>query len=157
MKEIIFLSFGNNSNYVLSHFFNLNDEILKDKSNPLNLNHYSIYNDSFRPRAILFDYSPNIQKYYTLNENMSQNYIDSIKSQYPEEKLQVYQTNLAQNNFLSMMSELNLVDTEIYDDNEKNEEEEEDEEENKYNYNYTVFSGEILNSLKFITSKFIKN
>ena len=135
MKEIIFLSFGNNSNYTLSHFFNLNDEILKDKLNPLNLNHYSIYNDSFRPRAILFDYSPNIQKYYTLNENISQDYIDSIKSQYPEEKLQVYQTNLSQNNFLSMMSELNSVDTEIYDNNEKNEEEEEDEE-NKYNYNY---------------------
>ena len=137
MKEIIFLSFGNNSNYVLTHFFNLNDEILKDKSNPLNLNHYSIYNDSYRPRVILFDYSPNIQKYYTLNENVSQNYIDSIKSQYSEEKLQVYQTDLNQNNFLSMMSELNLIDTNIYDDNEKNEEEEEeDEEDNKYNYLY---------------------
>ena len=138
MKEIIFLSFGNNSNYVLSHFFNLNDEILKDKSNPLNLNHYSIYNDSYQPRALLFDYSPNIQKYYTLNENISQNYIDSIKSQYSEEKLQVYQTDLNQNNFLSMMSELNLIDTNIYDDNEKNEEEEEeeDEEDNKYNYLY---------------------
>ena len=138
MKEIIFLSFGNNSNYVLTHFFNLNDEILKDKSNPLNLNHYSIYNDSYRPRVILFDYSPNIQKYYTLNENISQNYIDSIKSQYSEEKLQVYQTDLNQNNFLSMMSELNLIDTNIYDDNEKNEEEEEeeDEEDNKYNYLY---------------------
>ncbi len=137
MKEIIFLSFGNNSNYVLTHFFNLNDEILKDKSNPLNLNHYSIYNDSYRPRVILFDYSPNIQKYYTLNENVSQNYIDSIKSQYSEEKLQVYQTDLNQNNFLSMMSELNLIDTNIYDDNEKNEEEEEeDEEDDKYNYLY---------------------
>ena len=129
MKEIIFLSFGNNSTYVLTHFFNLNDEILKDKSNPLNLNHYSIYNDSYRPRVILFDYSPNIQKYYTLNENVSQNYIDSIKSQYSEEKLQVYQTDLNQNNFLSMMSELNLIDTNIYDDNEKNEEEEEEEDE----------------------------
>ena len=97
MKEIIFLSFGNNSNYVLSHFFNLNDEILKDKSNSLNINHYSIYNDSFKPRAILFDYAPNIHKYYTLNENVDQNFIDSIKSKYNEEKLQVYQTDLILN------------------------------------------------------------
>ena len=135
MKKIIFLSFGNNSNYVLSHFFNLNDEILKEKSNPLNLNHYSIYNDSFKPRAILFDYSPNIQKYYTLNEDIEQNDINSIKSKYNDDKLQVYQTNLTKNNFLSMMSELNLVDTEIEDDDDKNEEEE-DEEEDKYKYNY---------------------
>ena len=141
MKEIIFLSFGNNSNYVLSHFFNLNDEILKDKTNELNLNHYSIYNDSFKPRAILFDYSPNIQKYYILNENINQNYIDSIKSNYDEKKLQVYKTEYNQNNFLSMMSELNLVDTEIEDENEKNEEEEEeDEEENKYNYNNYIYN-----------------
>ena len=136
MKEIIFLSFGNNSNYVLSHFFNLNDEILKDKSNSLNINHYSIYNDSFKPRAILFDYAPNIHKYYTLNENVDQNFIDSIKSKYNEEKLQVYQNELTQNNFLSMMNELNLVDTKI-DEDEKNEEEEEEEENNINNiYNY---------------------
>ena len=137
MKEIIFLSFGNNSNYVLSHFFNLNDEILKDNSNPLNLNHYRIYNESYKPRAILFDYSPNIQKYYTLNEGVDQNFVNSIKSKYDEEKLQVYQTDVAQNNFLSMMTELNLVDTEIEDENEKNEEEEEEEEDgNNYNYIY---------------------
>ena len=100
MKEIIFLSFGNNSNYVLTHFFNLNDEILKDKSNPLNLNHYSIFNDSYQPRALLFDYSPNIQKYYILNEKLEQNDIDTIKSKYDKEKLEIYQNDLPQNNFL---------------------------------------------------------
>jgi type VI protein secretion system component Hcp len=131
MREIIFLSFGNNSNYVLSHFFNLNDELLKNKSNPLNLNNYSIYNESYRPRAILFDYSPNIQKYYSLNENIDQNTIESIKTKH-DEKLQVFQTSGTQNNFLSMMSELNLVDTEIEDDDEKKEEEEEEEEEKPF-------------------------
>ena len=136
MREIIFLSFGNNSNYVLSHFFNLNDEILKDKSNSLNLNLSSIHNDSFRPRAILFDYSPNIHKYYVLNENINQEYIDSIKSKYNNEKMEVYETNFTQNNFLSMMNELNLVDTEVEDDNEKNEDEEEYEEDEINNYNY---------------------
>ena len=136
MREIIFLSFGNNSNYVLSHFFNLNDEILKDKSNSLNLNLNSIHNDSLRPRAILFDYSPNIHKYYVLNENINQEYIDSIKSKYNNEKMEVYETNFTQNNFLSMMNELNLVDTEVEDDNEKNEDEEEYEEDEINNYNY---------------------
>ncbi len=136
MKEIIFLSFGNNSNYVLSHFFNLNDELLKIKSNPLNLNHYSIYNESYKPRAILFDYSPNIQKYYVLNENIDQKSIESIKSTH-DEKIQVFQKEFTPNNFLSMMSELNQVDTEIEDENDNNEEEEEEEEEdNKYNYIY---------------------
>ena len=126
MKEIIFLSFGNNSNYILSHFFNLNDELLKIKSNPLNLNLYSIYNESYKPRAILFDYSPNIQKYYNLNENIGQNKIESIKSKH-DEKMQVFQTNFTQNNFLSMMSELNEIDTEIDNEDERNEEEEEEE------------------------------
>ena len=135
MKEIIFLSFGNNSNYVLSHFFNLNDELLKIKSNPLNLNLYSIYNESYKPRAILFDYSPNIQKYYVLNENIDQSSIESIKSQH-DEKVQIFQTSLTPNNFLSMMSELNQVDTEIEDEDDNNEEEEEEEEDNKYNFIY---------------------
>ena len=140
MKEIIFLSFGNNSNYVLSHFFNLNDEILKDKSNPLNLNHYSIYNDSYQPRALLFDYSPNIQKYYILNEKIEQNYIDTIKSKYDKEKLEIYQNDLPQNNFLSMMNELNLVDTNIEEDDKNNEEEEEDEDDLNNNYKFSYMN-----------------
>ena len=133
MKEIIFLSFGNNSNYVLSHFFNLNDEILKDKSNPLNLNHFSIFNDNYKPRAILFDYSPNIQKYYTLNEKVEQDEINTIKSKYDKDKLEIYQNDLEQNNFLSMMNELNLIDTNIEDEDDKdnNEEDEEDEDDFK--------------------------
>ena len=135
MKEIIFLSFGNNSNYVLSHFFNLNDELLKNKTNPLNLNHYSIFNDSYHPRSLLFDYSPNIQKYYILNEKIEQDEISTIKSKYEDDnsqKLEIFQNDIPQNNFLSMMNELNLIDTNVEDeDNKNNEEEEEDE----YNYN----------------------
>ena len=133
MKEIIFLSIGNNSNYVLSHFFNLNDELLKDKSNPLNLNHFSIFNDSYKPRSLLFDYSPNIQKYYLLNEKIDDSDLNEMKSKYDNQKLEVYQNDLPQNNFLSMMNELNLVDTNIEDDYDKNEEEEEEEEYNNYN------------------------
>ena len=134
MKEIIFLSFGNNSNYVLSHFFNLNDELLKDKSNPLKLNHHSIFNDSNHPSSLLYDYSPNIQKYYILNENIEQDEINTLKSKYEDstnQKLEVYQNDLEQNNFLSMMNELNLIDTNFDDEDNNNEEEEEEE----YNYN----------------------
>ena len=133
MKEIIFLSFGNNSNYVMSHFFNLNDEILKDKSNPLNLNHHSIYNDSYKPRALLFDYSPNIQKYYILNEKIEESEINKIKSRYKNQNIEIFENDLSQNNFLSMMNELNSIDTHEYDEDDKNEEEEEEEEEDRFN------------------------
>ena len=145
MKEIIFLSFGNNSNYVLSHFFNLNDEILKDKSNPLNLNHYSIFNDSYHPRALLFDYSPNIQKYYTLNEKIEQSDLTTIKSKYDKDQLEVYQSDLPQNNFLSMMDELNLVDTNIAE--EKDNEEDEDDFDND-NINYMNYKSKHKNKNK---------
>ena len=145
MKEIIFLSFGNNSNYVLSHFFNLNDEILKDKSNPLNLNHYSIFNDSYHPRALLFDYSPNIQKYYTLNEKIEQSDLTTIKSKYDKDQLEVYQSDLPQNNFLSMMDELNLVDTNIAE--EKDNEEDEDDFDND-NINYMNYKSKQINKNK---------
>ena len=145
MKEIIFLSFGNNSNYVLSHFFNLNDEILKDKSNPLNLNHYSIFNDSYHPRALLFDYSPNIQKYYTLNEKIEQSDLTTIKSKYDKNQLEVYQSDLPQNNFLSMMDELNLVDTNIAE--EKDNEEDEDDFDND-NINYVKYKSKQKNKNK---------
>ena len=145
MKEIIFLSFGNNSNYVLSHFFNLNDEILKDKSNPLNLNHYSIFNDSYHPRALLFDYSPNIQKYYTLNEKIEQSDLTTIKSKYDKNQLEVYQSDLPQNNFLSMMDELNLVDTNVAE--EKDNEEDEDDFDND-NINYMNYNTKYKNKNK---------
>ena len=141
MKEIIFLSFGNNSNYVMSHFFNLNDEILKDKSNPLNLNHHSIYNDSYKPRALLFDYSPNIQKYYILNEKIEESEINKIKSRYKNQNIEIFENDLSQNNFLSMMNELNSIDTHEYDEDDKNEEEEEEEEEDRFNkINYINYS-----------------
>ena len=141
MKEIIFLSFGNNSNYVMSHFFNLNDEILKDKSNPLNLNHHSIYNDSYKPRALLFDYSPNIQKYYILNEKIEESEINKIKSRYKNKNIEIFENDLSQNNFLSMMNELNSIDTHEYDEDDKNEEEEEEEEEDRFNkINYINYS-----------------
>jgi hypothetical protein len=141
MKEIIFLSFGNNSNYVFSHFLNLNDELLKNKLNPLNLIHYSIFNDAYHPRSLIFDYSPNIQKYYILNEKIEQDEINTLKSKYEDKnnntKLEIFQNDLPQNNFLSMMNELNLIDTNIDDEDDNNDEEEEEDE---YNNNINIIN-----------------
>ena len=118
MKEIIFLSFGNFSNYVLSHFFNLNDEILKNEENPFSLNHTVIYNESERPRALLFDYSNNIRRYYQTNEKLSNEAIESIAFEFKNQnlndveknKFQIYQTFQNENNFLSLMTGINEND-----------------------------------------------
>ena len=115
MKEIIFLSFGNFSNYVLSHFFNLNDELLKNEENPFSLNHTVIYNESERPRALLFDYSNNIRRYYQTNEKLSNEAIESIAFEFKNQnlndveknKFQIYQTFQNENNFLSLMTGIN--------------------------------------------------
>jgi hypothetical protein len=132
MKEIIFLSFGNFSNYVLSHFFNLNDEILKNEENPFSLNHTVIYNESERPRALLFDYSNNIRRYYQTNEKLSNEAIESIAFEFKNQnlndveknKFQIYQTFQNENNFLSLMTGIN-----------ENEELNDEEDENTINTN----------------------
>ena len=126
MKEIIFLSFGNFSNYVLSHFFNLNDELLKNEENPFNLSHTVIYNDSEKPRALLFDYSNNIRRYYQTNEKLSNETIESLAFEFKNQnlndveknKFQIFQSYQNENNFLNMMTGIN-------EDDEFNEEEEE--------------------------------
>ena len=126
MKEIIFLSFGNFSNYVLSHFFNLNDELLKNEENHFNLSHTVIYNDSEKPRALLFDYSNNIRRYYQTNEKLSNETIESLAFEFKNQnlndveknKFQIFQSYQNENNFLNMMTGIN-------EDDEFNEEEEE--------------------------------
>ena len=132
MKEIIFLSFGNFSNYVLSHFFNLNDELLKNEENPFNLSHTVIYNDSEKPRALLFDYSNNIRRYYQTNEKLSNETIESLAFEFKNQnlndveknKFQIFQSYQNENNFLNMMTGIN-------EDDEFNEEEEEEIKTNK--------------------------
>ena len=135
MKEIIFLSFGNFSNYVLSHFFNLNDELLKNEENPFSLNHTVIYNESERPRALLFDYSNNIRRYYQTNEKLSNEAIESIAFEFKNQnlndveknKFQIYQSFQNENNFLSLMTGIN-----------ENDELNEDEDENMINTNKNI-------------------
>ena len=59
-----------------------------------------------------------------------------MKSKYNNQNIEIFENNLSQKNFLSMMNELIMIDTHEYDDNDKNEEEEEEEEDrfNKINY-----------------------
>ena len=120
MKEIIFLSFGNYSNFVLSHFWNLNvhnlivtfqDEVLKNEKNPFNLNHDLIYDDAQRPRTLLFDYSENIRPYYQTNDKMEDNDIQAIQDQIEINEdggVQIFNVKAKESNFVSMMNELSM-------------------------------------------------
>lgn len=69
MKEIIFLSFGEYSNNVSTHFWNLNLELFKNSENKLNSN--IIYNNYNQPRALLFDTSANFKNYFSKNNKLS--------------------------------------------------------------------------------------
>ena len=167
MKEIIFLSFGNISNYVFSHFWNLNDEVLKNEKNPFNLNHNIIYDDSQRPRALLFDYSENIRRYYQINEKISDSSLNYILNQLSLKKkknsnnkyetnnneenkndVEIYKIDTQQNNFINMMNDLDN-DTEYNNDNNINniDDEEENEKNNYYeNENNNINNKENKNS-----------
>lgn len=114
MKELITLSFGNFSNYVLTHFWNLNDELLKNESNPLNITHDIIYDDASHPRTLLFDFSENIRPYYQLNEPPSQDDLEFIQSTTsPNTEVHtMYSTTQNENNFLAMLNELS---TDMFD------------------------------------------
>ena len=114
MKEILMLNFGNYSNFVFCHFINLNDEILKSQADAFNLNSNIIFDDYNRPRALLFDYSENIRKYYNNNEQISEEDLKGVKdslisSSHDPNKIQVSQTSPSRNNFLDFMCEIEKV------------------------------------------------
>lgn len=68
VKEIISLSFGEYSNYISTHFWNLNLELSKSKEHELANN--VLYTDSGKPRALMFDTSENFKPYFTKNEKL---------------------------------------------------------------------------------------
>lgn len=57
MREIITLSLGNYSNYVNTHFWNVNLEL--SKNNELGFDNSVLYNDYYQPRSLIFDNSSN--------------------------------------------------------------------------------------------------
>jgi hypothetical protein len=70
VKEIISLSFGEYSNYVSTHFWNINLEL--SKNTDLELESAIYYNDYNNPRALLFDSSENFRPYYSKNEKLEE-------------------------------------------------------------------------------------
>lgn len=70
MNEIITLSFGEYSNYVNGHFWNLANSISQNQAfiedNNLNMN--ILFSDSGLPRSLIFDSSENIKPYFSKNE-----------------------------------------------------------------------------------------
>lgn len=84
MKEIITLSFGEYSNYVNSHFWNINLELTK--STDLELDHSVLYNDFGVPRGLIFDSSINIRSYFSKNDKISKKEQDKIIHTITEEK-----------------------------------------------------------------------
>lgn len=84
MKEIITLSFGEYSNYVNSHFWNVNLELTK--ASDLELDHSILYNDYGTPRGLIFDSSINIRSYYSKNDKISKKEQDSIIKTATEDK-----------------------------------------------------------------------
>ena len=65
MKEIIYISLGEYSNNISTHFWNLNLELTKNKD--LELNRSVLYNDYDQPRALIFDTSVNFKNYFSKN------------------------------------------------------------------------------------------
>jgi len=79
-NEIITLSFGEYSNYVNSHFWNLatavsqNSTFLEDN----NLNMNILFSDSGNPRSLIYDSSENIRSYFSKNDKQTDDNIDKI-------------------------------------------------------------------------------
>ena len=61
MNEVIFLQFGNYSNYVFSHFWNLMFERIKADPNGIDLEKvFRIDDSSFIPRSIMVDFKDSL-------------------------------------------------------------------------------------------------
>lgn len=117
MKEILFLNFGSTSNFISSHFWNLNDEIFKIEDS-FNLNQNVIYNDRDQPRNLLFDYSENIRPYYTQNDKVSKKVAQQIEDDVSchldiDKKLQKIEfDNPSSNKFLDLINDIEIDEKE---------------------------------------------
>jgi hypothetical protein len=179
MKEIIFLSFGNTSNYVNTHFWNLNDEISKLEDN-FQLNQSMIYNDYGYPRSLLFDYAENIRPYFVENEQIAKKakeeedlYLGYEKSEengkgsdFKINKMLNFDFSLEENKFLDLLNDCSVT-------GQTGDEEEVNTNLNSYNkqplpqeiyklpddqiYDYLQFQKTIKNWNDFLQPRFSKN
>lgn len=82
MNEIITLSFGEYSNYVNTHFWNIAGEIGRNKEFSESFNNSILYNDNGSPRALVYDSSQNIRPYYSKNDKL-----DSKEEEYSHKEV----------------------------------------------------------------------
>ncbi len=79
-NEIITLSFGDYSNYVNSHFWNLATAVSQSSTfleeNNLNMN--ILFSDTGYPRSLIFDSSENIKPYFSKNDKQNVEDLDKV-------------------------------------------------------------------------------
>ena len=88
---------------------------MKNNTNPLNITNDVIYDDSSRPRTLLFDFSENIRPYYQYNEPPSQDELTALQNSSANTELHTVYNPQLENNFLSMLNELSSDVTNVLD------------------------------------------
>jgi hypothetical protein len=176
MKEIIFLNFGNTSNFVSTHFWNLNDEMFKSEDK-FNIDNSVIYNESYQPRNLIFDYSENIRPYYISNEKLTNKQKKEIEDEYTinnkQFNINTFETDSSKedNKFLDLINELGMTEEEVKEferNNNKYIDEDQYDMNNKYKtdeilklpedkiYDYLEFQSSIKNWNDFLQPKYNK-
>lgn len=116
MKELIFLNFGNTSNYVSTHFWNLNDEMFKSEDK-FNTDNSVLYDDANYPRNMVFDYSENIRPYFASNEKLSakkkKEIEDEVKIFNKTNEITKYEVHASINNYLDLINDFTIDDQEF--------------------------------------------
>lgn len=93
MREFLFLSLGEYSNFINSHFWNLNNQWLNDMNTKNNntdeIDEYIVveenpnilYNDYNQPRTLIFDTSISFKTYHNRNNKVTKEFIENIEKQ----------------------------------------------------------------------------
>ena len=119
MREVIFLNFGNTSNFISTHFWNLNDELFKVEDKFL-VDNSVIYDDRLNPRNMIFDYSENIRPYFTSNDKLTskarKNIEEEVRNNNRQYQIKTYEMDaglVEDNKFLDLINEI-TIDEEEY-------------------------------------------
>lgn len=102
MRELLTISLGNYSNYINTHFWNINleiqkaqetnneefeDEIINKNSNNFsNFSNSVLYNDKNQPRSLIFDTGANFQNYQGRNLKMTKKEKEELIDKFKEQK-----------------------------------------------------------------------
>ena len=101
MRELLTLSLGNYSNYINTHFWNINleiqktqemnteefqDEIISKNNNFSNFSNSVLYNDKNQPRSLIFDTGANFQNYQGRNLKMTKKEKEEVIQKFKGQK-----------------------------------------------------------------------